>query len=96
MIFVILCKTQRKKSKQYTIFLILILKNRGLKLAEDKNSYILTYQMVFDFLGFNFRRYKTFSGFIHLSRPSKDSEKQFKTKISEICKTSRKNNVDCH
>ena len=46
------------------------------------------------FLGFNFRRYKTQNGFIHLSKPSKDSIRAFKSKVDEICKQLHGHNVD--
>ncbi|MDR3292253.1 MAG: hypothetical protein LBT10_08930 [Methanobrevibacter sp.] len=48
----------------------------------------------FDFLGFNFRRYQTKDGYKHFSKPSKESIKRFKSKITDIFKTSHGNNVD--
>ena len=69
------------------------LEDRGLTLAEDKTR-ITHISDGFDFLGFNFRRYKTFDGFIHLSKPSHNSIKQFKSKVSEICRRHHGHNVD--
>ena len=69
------------------------LEERGLELAPEKTR--ITHILEgFDFLGFNFRRYKTQNGFIHLSKPSKDSIKQFKSKVDEICKQLHGHNVD--
>ena len=67
--------------------------NRGLKLADDKTQ-ITHITKGFDFLGFNFRRYKTKDGFIHLNKPSKGSVKQFKSKVSERCNLFQGQNVD--
>jgi RNA-directed DNA polymerase len=69
------------------------LEKRGLELAPDKTriTHILD---GFDFLGFNFRRYRTSNGFKHLCKPSKDSIRQFKSKVSEICKQFNGHNVD--
>ena len=69
------------------------LKERGLTLAEDKTR-IVHISEGFDFLGFNFRRYQTSDGVKHLSRPSKGSTKQFKSKVNEICKSHHGRNVD--
>jgi len=69
------------------------LEDRGLKLAEDKTK-ISHISDGFDFLGFNFRRYKTNSGPIHLSKPSKSSIKAFTSKIGEICKEYHGHSVD--
>jgi len=69
------------------------LKKRGLELADDKTR-ITHVSEGFDFLGFNFRRYETFNGFIHLNKPSKDSIKRFKSKIDVIFKSTNGHNVD--
>lgn len=69
------------------------LKDRGLELAEEKTR-ITHISEGFDFLGFNFRRYKTHDGFIHLSKPSKDSIREFKSKVSEICRQLHGHSVD--
>jgi len=69
------------------------LKERGLTLAEDKTR-ITHISDGFDFLGFNFRRYPTQDGFIHLNKPSKDSIQQFKSKVAEICRQHHGHNVD--
>jgi len=69
------------------------LRERGLELAEEKTR--ITHIMDgFDFLGFNFRRYKTFNGFINLCKPSKESIKRFKSKVTEICKQFHGQSVD--
>jgi len=72
--------------------LVPYLNERGLELAEDKTR-IIHICKGFDFLGFNFRRYKTKDGFIHLSKPSKDSIMHFKSKIMDIFRTSHGHNV---
>jgi RNA-directed DNA polymerase len=69
------------------------LEDRSLELAEDKTR-IIHISDGFDFLGFNFRRYKNKDGFIHLCKPSKSSIRQFKSKISEICYQMRGHNAD--
>jgi RNA-directed DNA polymerase len=69
------------------------LKDRGLALAKDKTG-ITHISDGFDFLGFNFRRYKTFDGYIHLCKPSKDSIQQFRSKVAEICRQHYGHNVD--
>ena len=69
------------------------LEDRGLKLAEDKTK-VTHITEGFDFLGFNFRRYKTKDGIKHLPKPSKGSVKQFKSKIAERCKMLQGQNVD--
>ena len=69
------------------------LEERGLTLAEDK-THITHISDGFDFLGFNFRRYKTFDGFIHLCKPSKDSISRFKSKVAEICRQMHGQSVD--
>ena len=90
--FVILAKSRKDIEAIFDI-LNPYLEERGLKLAEDKTR-ITHISEGFDFLGFNFRRYKTFDGFIHLSKPSKDSIKEFKSKVSEICRQMHGQNVD--
>ena len=69
------------------------LEERGLELAEDKTR-ITHISDGFDFLGFNFRRYKTFNGFKHLCKPSQESIKKFKSKVSDICRQFNGHNVD--
>ena len=69
------------------------LEERGLELAEDKTR-ITHISDGFDFLGFNFRRYKTFNGIIHLCKPSKESIKGFKSKVAEICRQMHGSSVD--
>jgi len=69
------------------------LEDRGLTLAEDKTK-IVHISEGFDFLGFNFRRFSTQNGFIHLSKPSRNSIKQFQSKVSEICRQHHGHNVD--
>lgn len=66
---------------------------RGLVLAEDKTK-ITHISQGFDFLGFNFRQYKTNKGLKCLIKPSKDSIKNFKAKVSERVRWHHGNNVD--
>ena len=68
------------------------LDERGLVLAEDK-TFIKHISEGFDFLGFNFRQYKTKDGLLCLNKPSKDSINKFKMKIDDICKSCYGNNV---
>jgi RNA-directed DNA polymerase len=90
--FVILAQNKEDIEGLYEI-LNPYLEDRGLKLAEDKTK--ITHIIDgFDFLGFNFRRYMTKDGIKHFVRPSKDSVKQFKSKVAEICKLFQGQNVD--
>jgi RNA-directed DNA polymerase len=66
---------------------------RGLVLAEDKTK-ITHLSDGFDFLGFNSRQYNTYKGIKCLIKPSKDSIKSFKVKISERVRLNYGNNVD--
>ena len=69
------------------------LEDRGLKLADDKTK-ITHISEGFDFLGFNFKRYKSRKGHIHLVKPSNNSIKAFKSKVAEICNECNGHNVD--
>ena len=62
-------------------------------LAEDKTK-ITHISQGFDFLGFNFRQYKTNKGLKCLIKPSNDSIKNFKAKVSERVRWHHGNNVD--
>lgn len=66
---------------------------RGLVLVKDKTK-ITHLSEGFDFLGFNFRQYNTYKGLKCLIKPSKDSIRNFKVKISEIIRWNYGNNVD--
>jgi RNA-directed DNA polymerase len=90
--FVIFAKSREDIEALYDI-LNPYLEDRGLTLAEDKTR-ITHISKGFDFLGFNFRRYKTFDGFIHLSKPSKESIRGFKSKVAEICRQMHGQSVD--
>lgn len=58
------------------------LETRGLELEMDKTK-ITHIEEGFDFLGFNIRKYKTHNGSKVLTKPSKDSIKNAKRKISD-------------
>jgi len=90
--FVIFAKSKENIESIYVI-LNSYLEKRGLKLAEDKTR-ITHISEGFDFLGFHFRQYENSEGYKCSSSPSKDSQKRFKSKIKEICKTTYGNNVD--
>jgi RNA-directed DNA polymerase len=90
--FLIFAKSKEEVIKLYEI-LEPYLKDRGLTLAEDK-THITHISRGFDFLGFNFRQYKTKDGLKCFIKPSKDSIKNFKLKVSEIFRKSRGHNVD--
>ncbi|MBC2580742.1 reverse transcriptase [Clostridium sp. DJ247] len=61
------------------------LEKRGLELAQEKTK-ITHITEGFDFLGFNIKRYKTQNGSKLIIKPSKDSIKSFKGKISKNTK----------
>lgn len=67
--------------------------DRGLILSPEK-TFVKHISEGFDFVGFNFRQYKTKDGLKCFSKPSKDSVKKFKMKIDEIIKDCYGNNVE--
>ena len=69
------------------------LEERGLTLALDKTK-ITNIHDGFDFLGFEFKRYKTRNGYKSLVKPSKASIKKFKKEIDRRFKLMNGNNVD--
>ena len=69
------------------------LDERGLELAEDKNSITHTHNG-FDFLGFNCRLYKTQNRYKCLIKPSKESIKKAKRRIADVFSYCQGNNVD--
>ena len=69
------------------------LKERGLELAEDKTNIVHTHEG-FDFLGFDCRLYNTSRGYKCFIKPSNDSVKKAKSKISDIFEVSKGGNVD--
>ncbi len=82
--FVIMCESKEDANGLY-IKLKPYLETRGLELAMDKTK-ITHIEEGFDFLGFNIRKYKTHNGSKILTKPSKDSIKNAKRKISEKAK----------
>ncbi|WP_298523337.1 group II intron reverse transcriptase/maturase [uncultured Methanobrevibacter sp.] len=66
---------------------------RGLILSKEK-TFIKHISEGFDFVGFNFRQYKTKDGLKCFSKPSKDSIKKFKMKVDEIVKDCYGSNVE--
>lgn len=80
--FVILCKTREDAQEIYTL-LESYLAKRGLTLSPEKTK-ITHIKEGFDFLGFNIRSYKTQQGIKVYTKPSKDSIKNFKIKVSNI------------
>ena len=86
--FVIFAKSKEDIMKVYEL-LKPYLNERGLTLAKDKTK-ITHLNEGFDFLGFNCRRYKDRVSRI---KPSNESIKKFKEKISEVFKTANGNNV---
>ena len=90
--FVIFARTREDIEKVPKI-LENYLSERGLVLAEDKTK-ITHISEGFDFLGFNFRQYKTNKGLKCLIKPSKDSIKNFKAKVSERVRWHHGDNVD--
>jgi len=91
--FVIFARNKEDIEGIYGI-LNIYLEDRNLKLAEDKTK-ITHMDDGFDFLGFNFRRFKNKKwGFIYRCQPSKVSVKEVKSKVAEICKELHGHNVD--
>lgn len=66
--------------------------DRGLTLSREK-TFIKHISEGFDFVGFNFRQYKTKDGLKCFSKPSKDSIKKFKMKVDETVRDCYGNNV---
>jgi RNA-directed DNA polymerase len=79
--FVIMCESKEDANSIYST-LKPYLEIRGLELAMDKTK-ITHIDEGFDFLGFNIRKYKTHNGNKVLTKPSKDSIKNAKRKISD-------------
>jgi RNA-directed DNA polymerase len=79
--FVIMCESEEDANGLYNK-LKPYLETRGLELAMDKTK-ITHIEEGFDFLGFNIRKYKTHNGSKVLTKPSKDSIKNAKKKISD-------------
>jgi RNA-directed DNA polymerase len=79
--FVIMCESEDDANGLYNK-LKPYLETRGLELAMDKTK-ITHINKGFDFLGFNIRKYKTHNGSKVLTKPSKDSIKKAKKKITD-------------
>jgi RNA-directed DNA polymerase len=79
--FVIMCESEEDANDLYNK-LKPYLETRGLELAMDKTK-ITHIDEGFDFLGFNIRKYKTHNGSKVLTKPSKDSIKNAKKKITD-------------
>ena len=90
--FVIFSKTKEEIEDVRNI-LKPYLNERGLELAEDKTKITHTHKG-FDFLGFNCRIYKTQNRYKCLIKPSKESIKKAKERISDIFKACHGHNVD--
>ncbi|MEF7676801.1 group II intron reverse transcriptase/maturase, partial [Bacillus anthracis] len=83
--FVIVCNSKEEAESMYAK-LQPYLDKRGLKLAEEKTR-VVHITDGFDFLGFNFRQYPTKEGSQLFIKPSNQSVKKAKEKISEIFKS---------
>ena len=83
--FVVLCKT-KEDAEEVPKLLENYLNNRGLNLSPEK-THVTHLDDGFDFLGINFRSYKTKDGVKVLIKPSKDSIESFKNKVRELFKT---------
>ena len=90
--FVVMCNTKQQAESVYNK-LKPYLAQRGLELEETKTK-IVEVTKGFDFLGFNIRRYKTAKGEQLFIKPSKDSIKKSKRKISDITYQVRGHKVD--
>ena len=76
-----MCESEAEANDLY-ITLKPYLAARGLELAMDKTK-VTHIENGFDFLGFNIRKYKTHNGSKILIKPSKDSIKVAKKKITD-------------
>ena len=90
--FVIFAKTKEEINEVRNI-LEPYLDERGLELAEDKTKITHTHKG-FNFLGFNCRLYKNQNRYKCLIKPSKESIKKAKMKISDIFYYCRGNSID--
>lgn len=90
--FVILCETEKEAQSMYEK-LQPYLEKRGLELAPDKTKVTNIYEG-FDFLGFNVRRYKCSDREKLFIKPSKQSIKNAKEKISDIFRESKGKTVE--
>lgn len=79
--FLILCESEEDANGMYKT-LEPYLETRGLELAMDKTK-VTHIENGFDFLGFNIRKYKTHNGSKVLTKPSKDSIKTAKRKLTD-------------
>ena len=80
--FVVLCKTKEDAEKVPEL-LENYLNSRGLILSSEK-TFITHLDDGFDFLGINFRSYKTRNGVRVITKPSKDSIESFKNKVRAL------------
>ena len=80
--FVVLCKN-KKDAEEVPNLLSEYLETRGLTLSPEK-TLITHLDDGFDFLGINFRSYKTRDGVKVLIKPSKDSINSFKDKVRDL------------
>ena len=93
--FVVLCKTQEDACIVKEL-LKRELKKLGLELSDEKTR-ITHLEEGFDFLGWNFRRYNSFSrkeGKITLIKPSKKNVQDFKDRLKEVFKELRGQNQE--
>lgn len=79
--FLILCESEENANGMYKT-LEPYLETRGLELAMDKTK-VTHIENGFDFLGFNIQKYKTHNGSKVLIKPSKDSIKTAKRKLTD-------------
>jgi RNA-directed DNA polymerase len=89
--FVIMCATEKEANDLYNK-LKPYLEKRGLELAQEKTK-VTHITDGFDFLGFNVRKYTTENGTKLLCKPSKDSIKKAKLKITETARMLHGNNA---
>lgn len=90
--FVIMCENKEDAESMYNK-LQPYLKARGLQLEETKTK-IVHITEGFDFLGFNIRRYEVQQGSKLLIKPSKESIKKCKAKISEVFEKNNGSNAN--
>lgn len=80
--FVVLCKT-KEDAKEVPKLLENYLDSRGLTLSPEK-TLITHLDEGFDFLGINFRSYKTNKGMVIKTKPSNSSINSFKDKVRDL------------
>ena len=89
--FIVLCKS-KKDAERVPELLRDYLSVRGLTLSPEKTK-ITHLRDGFDFLGINYRSYKTINGDVVITKPSKSSIDSFKDKVRDLYRKARDGNL---